>query len=105
MPTFVTNGPFVPDELVQGFEDDRVVLFCGAGISMDAGLPSYTGLVRETYEAMGVQMPGKRSPLWQWPDRMLNDLEVQCQPGAVREFVTRRLSEPPSRLDYHRALL
>ena len=42
MPTFIPNGPFVPDRLVQQLEDDQVVIFCGAGISMGAGLPSYT---------------------------------------------------------------
>ena len=34
MPKFVKGGPVVPDELVQSLEDDRVVIFCGAGISM-----------------------------------------------------------------------
>ena len=36
MPSFIAHGPLLPDELVQDLEDDRVVLFCGAG------LPDYT---------------------------------------------------------------
>jgi hypothetical protein len=105
MPTFIPKGPFVPDELVQDLEDDRVVLFCGAGVSMDAGLPSYAGLVFESYSAMGIPAPGRRNSSWLWPDRLFNDLEAQCQPGAVRNFVAGRLSQAPNRLDYHNALL
>jgi NAD-dependent SIR2 family protein deacetylase len=44
VPSFVAHGPLVPDELVQDLEDDRVVVFCGAGISRGAGLPDFDGL-------------------------------------------------------------
>ena len=42
---FVTNGPDIPDELLQAHEEGRVVFFCGAGISYPAGLPGFKGLV------------------------------------------------------------
>ena len=105
MPTFTRRGPFVPDQLVQELEDDRVVLFCGAGISMNAGLPSYAGLVAQVYGEIGVALPGKKDPTWLWPDRMLGELEVRSQPGEVRRAVARLLSEPPANLVYHQALL
>lgn len=57
MPKFAKAGPVVPDELVQSLEDDRVVIFCGAGISMGAGLPSYVGLVKYCYDELAETLP------------------------------------------------
>lgn len=105
MPTFVAKGPIVPEELVQELEDDRVVLFCGAGISMDAGLPSYVGLVEAVYEQLHVHLPSKRDRVWEWPDRMLGDLEIRSQPGQVRTAVRMLIDKAPTSLTYHKALL
>ena len=46
---FITNGPDIPDALLQAHEEGRVVFFCGAGISYPAGLPGFKGLVDEIY--------------------------------------------------------
>ena len=51
---FVKNGPDVPERLLQAHEDGRVVFFCGAGISYPAGLPTFAGLVKKLYAAMGI---------------------------------------------------
>lgn len=50
---FITNGPDIPDALLQAHEDGRVVFFCGAGISYPAGLPGFKGLVEEIYRRNG----------------------------------------------------
>jgi hypothetical protein len=50
---FITNGPDIPDELLQAHEEGRVVFFCGAGISYPAGLPGFKGLVDEIYRLNG----------------------------------------------------
>jgi hypothetical protein len=50
---FVTNGPDIPDELLQAHEEGRVVFFCGAGISYPAGLPGFKGLVEQIYQRNG----------------------------------------------------
>jgi hypothetical protein len=50
---FVTNGPDIPDALLQAHEEGRVVFFCGAGISYPAGLPGFAGLVKEIYRLNG----------------------------------------------------
>lgn len=105
MPSFVAHGPLVPDELVQDLEDDRVVLFCGAGISLGAGLPDYNGLVRDAFDAMGISPPSKRDRQWIWPDRLLGDLEARSQSGAVRSAVATVLSKPPKDVGLHIALL
>ncbi|WP_084618644.1 anti-phage defense-associated sirtuin Dsr1 [Thalassobaculum salexigens] len=50
---FTTNGPDIPDALLQAHEEGRVVFFCGAGISYPAGLPGFEGLVTEIYSLNG----------------------------------------------------
>jgi hypothetical protein len=105
MPRFVKNGPVIPDRLVQDLEADRVVIFCGAGISMGAGLPDYAGLVRYCYEETGRPLPPKKSTEWLWPDRMLGELEGMSGAAVVRRHVADRLLQPARDLDLHRAIL
>ncbi len=50
---FVTNGPDIPEALLQAHEEGRVVFFCGAGISYPADLPGFKGLVKEIYRLNG----------------------------------------------------
>lgn len=50
---FVTNGPDIPDALLQAHEEGGVVFFCGAGISYPAGLPGFGGLVDSIYKKVG----------------------------------------------------
>ena len=52
---FITNGPDIPERLLQAHEDGRVVFFCGAGISRPAGLPGFDGLVKRLYADLGEQ--------------------------------------------------
>lgn len=51
---FITNGPDIPERLLQAHEDGRVVFFCGAGISYPARLPGFAGLVEKVYKALVV---------------------------------------------------
>ena len=53
---FITNGPDIPDALLQAHEENRVVFFCGAGISYPAGLPGFKGLVEEIYKRAGTTL-------------------------------------------------
>lgn len=53
MPAFVTDGPDIPESLLQAHEEGRVVFFCGAGISYPAGLPDFQGLVDQIYVKLG----------------------------------------------------
>ncbi|WP_171958262.1 SIR2 family protein [Stenotrophomonas maltophilia] len=105
MPRFIKNGPVVPDQLVQDLEDDRVVIFCGAGVSMAAGLPSYIGLVEHCYLEQGRELPAKKSLEWTWPDRMLGDLEGTDRASPVRKHVIERLNAEPKHLEMHKAII
>ena len=55
MPAFVINGPDIPESLLQEHERGRVVFFCGAGISIPAGLPEFHKLVEQLYSELGTQ--------------------------------------------------
>ncbi len=50
---FVSNGPDVPDHLLKLHEEGKVVFFCGAGISRNAGLPDFKGLTEQLYKDVG----------------------------------------------------
>lgn len=50
---FIQNGPDIPEDLLIAHEEEKVVFFCGAGISYPAGLPGFKGLVERIYERIG----------------------------------------------------
>ncbi len=52
---FIKNGPDVPEQLLQSHEEGKVVFFCGAGISYSAGLPGFSGLVRQLFDELGTE--------------------------------------------------
>ena len=89
---FVTNGPDIPDPLLQEHEEGRVVFFCGAGISYPAGLPGFKGLVEKIYQLNGTS---------------LSDIEREAfergQYDATLDLMERRL--PGQRLALRRALV
>lgn len=88
---FVTNGPDIPDALLQAHEEGRVVFFCGAGVSYPAGLPGFKGLVEQIYQLNGTA---------------LTDIEREAfdrgQFDATLDLLERRL--PGQRLAVRRAL-
>lgn len=88
---FITNGPDIPNALLQALEDGRVVFFCGAGISYPAGLPGFKGLVEQIYRLNGTT---------------LSDIEREAfergQFDATLDLLERRL--PGQRLAVRRAL-
>lgn len=88
---FITNGPDIPDALLQAHEEGRVVFFCGAGISYPAGLPGFKGLVEQIYKLNGTE---------------LKEIEQEAfdrnQFDATLDLLERRL--PGQRLAVRRAL-
>ena len=66
---FIANGPDVPEKLIREHEEGNVVFFCGAGISIPAGMPSFEALVNELCEKFGEECPP--GP----PDQILDRLE------------------------------
>ena len=108
----------IPESLRRVHEDGETVFFCGAGVSMPAGLPSFKRLTRDILTDMlplknGCE-PGSTEALsWQAfeggrYDEALGILESPHEgfdPKNVRERVRHYLSTPTIRtLDKHRTL-
>ena len=109
---FTTDGPDVPERLLQAHEDGRVVFFCGAGISYPAGLPGFKGLVERLYTARNVvpdpvQAAAIRSGRY---DTAIGLLEARDIGGratvreALVDILTPNLTAPRA-TDTHQALL
>lgn len=108
----VSNGPDIPERLLQAHEDGCVVLFCGAGISRPAGLPNFAELVTRVYEDLGVtpdveQRAAIRAKQY---DRAIGLLESAVVGG--RQIVRDRLAQiltpnlkAPNAITTHTALL
>jgi len=88
---FITNGPDIPDALLQAHEEGRVVFFCGAGISYPAGLPGFKGLVEQIYRLNGTV-----------PSDIEREAFDRGQFDATLDLLERRL--PGQRLATRRAL-
>ena len=42
---FVPGGPDIPSKCLAAQQDDKLVFFCGAGVSSPSGLPLFKGLL------------------------------------------------------------
>ena len=86
-----------------------MVFFCGAGISVPTGLPSFPALVQQLYASLNVSCEANEKKLINEKkfDRALGLLEKKVVPNAMRSEVVRLLSPAPKprSLRLHRALL
>ena len=107
---FVRNGPDVPERLLQTHEDGRLVLFCGAGVSGPAGLPSFATLVKQLYRALGVAPDPVQQATFKAKqfDKALRLLEAEVGRNVVRrslaEILTPNITTPNATAT-HEALL
>ncbi|WP_431227034.1 anti-phage defense-associated sirtuin Dsr1 [Burkholderia contaminans] len=92
---FITNGPNIPNALLQAHEEGRVVFFCGAGISYPAGLPGFRGLVEDIYRLNGTALSDiERESFDRWQFDATLDLLERRLPGqrlAVRRALAQAL--------------
>jgi NAD-dependent SIR2 family protein deacetylase len=109
---FVTNGPDIPDALLQAHEEGRVVFFCGAGISYPAGLPDFKGLVELIYQLNHTELTEiEREAFDRGQFDATLDLLQRRLPGqrsAVRSVLTQALKPKLRRkgaTDTHAAIL
>jgi len=104
MPRLVPKGPDIPEALLEAWDDDRVVFFCGAGVSARAGLPSFGGLVDYAYQQQHLTPPTSDRD-WAFPDRLLANLERQFGLRPIRNSIVERLSQDNGDLASHKALI
>lgn len=126
---FVPNGPEIPFEIQQALEEDRLVFFCGSGISMYSGLPDFKGMVKNVFtschSALQEQVkcescdqsilitnhPGEEAFFAGHYDKSLEILESQLAPYVMRKHIIEGLSieiESPEYKDQpiiHKAIL
>lgn len=102
---FHSDGPIIPDGLLDRCDAGRVVFLCGAGVSFPSGMPTFIGLTRyvveyfdppEGSEIMRAFQPwldnpsGSNMPL----DQIFNLLHQEYGKNEVNALVTQRLAEP-----------
>ena len=109
---FIKNGPDIPESLLRMHEDGKVVFFCGAGISMPAGLPNFAGLVDQLFNDSGRTPSGvqKEAIQAQQYDKAIELLEADILGGrkTIRKKLHKILSpnlNKPNLTTTHRALL
>jgi len=98
----------LPPELLQALEDGQLVLFCGAGISYPAGLPTFRGLVERVYERLAETMQGLERVEFENKnyDRVFGLLERRIGASFVRRAAIAALHlDAGAELPTHKALL
>ena len=121
MPELVARGPTIPVEVMNGLDSDRVVFFCGAGVSIGSGsnLPNFAELVDHVFDANGIEPDEvEREALhWDEPDRARRRPQLDKALGllerperlgrkTLRRTVIERLSvAPTAQLRVHEALI
>ncbi len=104
------DGPDIPNEIIQALEEDKLILFCGAGISMPAGLPSFKGLLDQVCNNLDIEKNKIEEKEYNNEnyDRVFGLIEQDNRFGRehVRKEIINML-EIPSKpyLDYHKALI
>lgn len=118
MRRFVRDGPELPYSVLQAHEEDRLVFFCGAGISYYTGLPGFKHLVSDAYARCGHPLtsdPEQASTPEEWAfhsdrlDQAFHLLEQAVGRDIARRHAIEILSQPPKRgsgtVKLHKALL
>lgn len=109
---FIKNGPDIPNELLQAHEEGSVVFFCGAGISIPAGLPGFEAFVEKIYELNGEIKSKSEEEAFKTKqfDITLDQFERRLTGGRekLREVIPEILTPTPSKrgaTKTHQALL
>ncbi len=94
---FLAESPIIPDRLLHRRDKGQVVFFCGAGVSMNAGLPNFEELTNYVVDKFD---PPPESPIrGALPlDQKFNLLQQEYGRKAVEKTVIEKLS-PPEHLD------
>src|SRR3977135_3813598 len=80
---FFADGPSVPNELLEARDLGEVIFFCGAGISIPAGLPDFGRLAKLVVEQLGVPETAVGRRLL---DRALNEADPKFAPPMDQVF-------------------
>ncbi len=104
---FLSDGPSIPDVLLERCDAGRVVFLCGAGVSFNSGMPTFLGLTEHVIEffdppedsqIMTAFAPWleKNSAANVPLDQIFNLLHQEYGRDEVNALVTERLLVPPT---------
>ena len=93
---YITGGPDIPDEIEHALRNNELVLFCGAGISVQKGLPTFKKLVKQVCKKLGIDI--KTTPI-------LNEAWKRKHYDKVLDLVEGNESFSVSREDLRKAVI
>ena len=116
---FFSDGPNIPDELLEERDNGNVVFPCGAGVSYPAGMPDFLGLTGYVVEKLGTPEDApSRTMLSRWDDesipadarpsldQIFNLLQQEYAPGEIDYLITKRLkTKPRTHITAHEMIL
>ncbi|MFA6209666.1 MAG: SIR2 family protein [Candidatus Obscuribacterales bacterium] len=105
----IENGPVIPAEILNAWQEDKIIFLCGAGISYYSKLPGFADLAEDVFRDLcnGPKLPHEEEAVEDrhW-DTFLGHLENRFGADKVRKSIAKRLLiESPGELDFHKALL
>ncbi len=105
---FTKGGPEIPRDLLNDLEAGNVVVFCGAGISRQCGLPDFKGLVENICKKLGQELAKDEQILFdnREYDAVLGLIESRIGPSPVRKALKEVLQiEEGADIETHKSLL
>ncbi len=109
----IPEGPDIPEKIQLDLEDNNLVLFCGAGISKNNGLPLFSELVKKACKELKIKVDEQPllKELWDKEnyDSILDLVEGQDDllgsPETLRKKVIDILNDYQGEPEIHKALL
>ena len=116
---FFSDGPNIPDELLESRDQGNVVFLCGAGVSNPAGMPDFLGLARYVVDELGTPRDAQsRAMLSMWDnvgipagarpslDQIFNLLQQEYPASEVDYLIAKRLrTKPGANVTSHQTVL
>ncbi len=95
---FSPEGPSIPDDLLEERDRGNVVFFCGAGVSLSAGMPTFHGLTKYVVDELKAPPESEsRKMLAIWDDEAA---PLASRPAFDQVFNVLQQEYPPSEIDY-----
>lgn len=103
---FSADGPALPNHLLEQQQQGNVVFFCGAGLSIPAGLPSFFGLTGAIIDGLGAGKARKALDGGDTFDRVFSLLLREFGRQEIDSQLYKALRTTPSALlDNHRSVI
>ncbi len=103
---FLSDGPIIPPELIEQRNKGNVIFFCGAGVSLPAGLPSFGGLTERTINRLGAEKAKQAFERQESFDRVFNALIREFGRPEIDHEIYNALKTPRKpKLDSHRLII